>query len=355
MAARQCAGARERAARGELCFGTVDSFLLFRLTGGAVHATDAANAARTMLYDIRRKDWDEELPRLFHVPRAVLPQVRDNAGTFGAATAALLGAPIPITGMAGDQQAAMVGQGCFTPGAVKSTYGTGCFALMHTGTEARASRHRLLTTIAYRLGGETSYALEGSIFVAGAAIQWLRDGLGVIGSADETAALAAARDPGGLYLVPAFTGLGAPHWLPEARGALFGLTRDSGPADLARAALEAVCYQSRDLIAAFAADSGLAPAALRVDGGMARNDWMLQFLADMLDVPVERPAISEATALGAAALAATGAGLCATPGDFGEGWKLERRFTPAMPADRRAALYAGWQRAVAAVKGYTLG
>jgi glycerol kinase len=348
-------GARERAARGDLCFGTVDSFLLFRLTGGAVHATDAANAARTMLYDIRRQDWDEELLRLFHVPRAVLPQVRDNAGTFGAATAELLGAPIPITGMAGDQQAAMVGQGCFEPGAIKSTYGTGCFALMHTGTEARASRHRLLTTIAYRLGGETSYALEGSIFVAGAAIQWLRDSLHVIGNADETAALAAARDPGGVYLVPAFTGLGAPHWLPEARGAVFGLTRDSGPADLARAALEAVCYQSRDLIDAFAADSGLAPAALRVDGGMARNDWMLQFLADMLDVPVERPAINEATALGAAALAAAGAGLCATPGDFGEGWKLERRFTPAMPADRRDALYAGWRRAVEAVKGYTLG
>jgi glycerol kinase len=348
-------GARTRAERGELCFGTIDSFLLYRLTGGKVHATDAANASRTLLYNIRTQEWDEALLDLFRVPRAVLPLVRDNAGVFGTADAALLGAPIPITGMAGDQQAAMVGQGCFAPGMIKSTYGTGCFALMHTGAEARASHNRLLTTIAYRLGGETSYALEGSIFIAGAAIQWLRDGLKVLGDAAASADIAASRAPTGLYLVPAFTGLGAPHWLPEARGALFGVTRDTNGADLVRAALEAVCYQTRDLLDAFAADSGMTPAAMRVDGGMARNDWMLQFLADMLDLPVERPALNEATAFGAARLAAAGAGLCAMPGDYGAGWQLDRRFEPTMDAARREQFYAGWQRAVETVKRYTLG
>ncbi len=345
--------ARPRAEHGELCFGTVDSFLLFRLTDGKVHATDATNASRTLLYDIRRQDWDDELLRLFRVPRAVLPEVRDNAGDFGAADAEFLGAAIPVTGMAGDQQAAMVGQGCFAPGMIKSTYGTGCFALMNTGAEARASRHRLLTTIAYRLGGKTAYALEGSIFVAGAAIQWLRDGLKVIGDAASTAEIAAAGAATGIYLVPAFTGLGAPHWLPEARGAIFGLTRDTTGGNLVRAALEAVCYQTRDLLEAFGADSGINPAAMRVDGGMARNDWMLQFLADMLDMPVERPALNEATAFGAARLAAAGVGLCATPGDFGAGWQLDRRFTPNMTADRRERLYAGWKNAIAAVTSYT--
>jgi glycerol kinase len=347
--------ARARAERGELCFGTVDSFLLFRLTGGAVHATDATNAARTMLYDIHRQEWDEDLLRRFGVPRALLPEVRDNAGEFGAATADVLGAPIPVTGMAGDQQAALVGQGCVAPGMIKSTYGTGCFALMNTGAEPRASRHRLLTTIAYRLGGRTTYALEGSIFVAGAAIQWLRDGLRLIDDAAASARLAAERaEPSGVYLVPAFTGLGAPHWLPEARGAIFGLTRDTDRGDLVRAALEAVCYQTRDLLDAFAADAGMIPSAMRVDGGMARNNWLLQFLADMLDLPVERPAINEATALGAAALAATGAGLCTAPEKFGAGWRLDRRFTPSLDGTRRDELYAGWRKAVAAVKSYTI-
>ncbi len=349
-------GARARAERGELCFGTVDSFLLSRLTGGAVHATDATNAARTMLFDIRHQEWDPELLELFRVPAALLPEVRDNAASFGVAGADFLGAAVPVTGMAGDQQAAMVGQGCFAPGMIKNTYGTGCFALMNTGAEPRASRHRLLTTIAYRLDGRTSYALEGAIFSAGASLQWLRDGLRVIDDAAASARLAAERaEPTGIYLVPAFTGLGAPHWLPEARGAIFGLTRDSNAGDLARAALEAVCYQTRDLLDAFTADSGVTPAAMRVDGGMAANDWMLQFLADMLDLPVERPALNEATALGAASLAAAGAGLCASPENFGAGWRLERRFTPALSWRRRDELYAGWKAAVAAVKRYTLG
>jgi glycerol kinase len=348
-------GARPRAERGELCFGTVDSFLLFRLTGGAVHATDATNAARTMLYDIRRQEWDPELLDLFRVPAVLLPEVRVNAGAFGVAGADFLGAAVPVTGMAGDQQAAMVGQGCFSPGMIKSTYGTGCFALMNIGAEPRASHHRLLTTIAYRLGGQASYALEGSIFSAGAAIQWLRDGLRVIDDATASGRIAAEREPTGIYLVPAFTGLGAPHWLPEARGAIFGLTRDATGADLVRAALEAVCYQTRDLLDAFGADGGMKPAAMRVDGGMVGNDWMLQFLADMLDLAVERPALNEATALGAASLAAAGAGLCASPENFGEGWVLDRRFTPAMPWHRREELYAGWKASVTAVKRYTLG
>ena len=346
-------GARTKAQRGELCFGTVDSYLLFRLTGGAVHATDAANASRTMLFDIGAQDWDAELLDLFGVPAALLPEVRDNAADFGAATPDLFGRAIPIAGMAGDQQAALVGQGCFAPGTIKSTYGTGCFALMNIGGEARASQHRLLTTVGYRLRGKTTYALEGSIFVAGAAIQWLRDGLRVLDSAASSEAAAASRRPSGLYLVPAFTGMGAPHWVPEARGAMFGVTRDTTGDDLVRAALEAVCYQSRDLLDAFAADSAMKPAAMRVDGGMARNDWMLQFLADMLGVTVERPALNEATAFGAARLAAVGAGLCATPGDFGANGQLDRRFDPAMPQARRDELYAGWKRAVEAVKAYT--
>ena len=347
--------ARARAERGELCFGTVDSYLLFRLTGGAVHATDAANASRTMLFDIRAQHWDAELLRLFGVPASLLPDVRDNAGDFGAATSDLFGRAIPIAGMAGDQQAALIGQGCFSPGTIKSTYGTGCFALMNIGAEARASRHRLLTTVGYRLHGETAYALEGSIFVAGAAIQWLRDGLRVLDSAAASAAVAAESGPSGIYLVPAFTGLGAPHWVPEARGAIFGVTRDTTGGDLVRAALEAVCYQTRDLLDAFAADSGMKPAAMRVDGGMAGNDWMLQFLADMLGIAVERPALNEATAFGAARLAAAGAGLCASPEDFGAGWQLDRRFEPAMSADRRDKLYAGWKHAVETVKDYTAG
>jgi glycerol kinase len=346
--------ARAQAERGELCFGTVDSYLLFRLSGGTIHVTDATNAARTLLFDIQRQEWDDELLELFRVPRAVLPEVRDNAADFGSASGQLFGVGIPITGMAGDQQAATIGQSCFAPGMIKSTYGTGCFALMNIGAEARLSRHRLLTTVAYRLGGRTTYALEGSIFVAGAAIQWLRDGLRVIDEASLTPGLAPARDRAPLYLVPAFTGLGAPHWIPEARGAIFGLMRDTDASALLRSALEAVCYQTRDLLDAFGDDSEMKPSAIRVDGGMARNDWMLQFLADMLGLPVERPVLNEATAFGAASLAATGAGLCETPGDFGTGWKLERRFLPAMERQRREELYAGWQRAVEALKRYTL-
>jgi len=348
------ADARARAERGELCFGTVDSYLMFRLSGGRAHVTDATNAARTLLFDIGRQEWDDELLDLFRVPRAVLPEVRDNACDFGSAGAQWLGAGIPVTGMAGDQQAATVGQHCFTPGMIKSTYGTGCFALMNLGAEARPSRHRLLTTIAYRLDGNTTYALEGSIFVAGAALQWLRDGLRVIDEASLRPRPASDLDATRLYLVPAFTGLGAPHWIPEARGAIFGLMRDTDGVALARAALEAVCYQTRDLLDAFGDDSALRPSAIRVDGGMARNDWMLQFLADMLGLPVERPALNEATAFGAAGLAAAGAGLCQTPGDFGAGWELERRFSPAMEPQRREALYRGWQRAVAALTRYTL-
>jgi len=347
-------GARARAERGELCFGTVDSYLLFRLSGGTVHVTDATNAARTLLFDIRRQEWDDELLDLFRVPRAVLPEVRDNAGELGSAKGQWFGAGIPITGMAGDQQAATVGQRCLTPGMIKSTYGTGCFALMNIGAEARLSLHRLLTTIAYRLGGRTTYALEGSIFVAGAALQWLRDGLHAVDEVAATPSLSPERDAARLYLVPAFTGLGAPHWIPEARGAVFGLARDTDGMALLRAALEAVCYQTRDLLHAFEDDSAMKPSALRVDGGMARNDWMLQFLADMLGLPVERPVLNEATAFGAASLAAAGAGWCDTPGDFGAGWELERGFSPAMERQRREELYGGWQRAVEALKRYTL-
>jgi glycerol kinase len=345
--------ARPRAARGELCFGTVDSFLLFRLTGGTMHATDATNAARTMLYDIHRQDWDDELLRLFAIPRALLPRVLDNASDFGAATAEFLGAAVPVTGMAGDQQAAMVGQRCFDPGMVKSTYGTGCFALMNTGTVARASRHRLLTTMAYRVGGRAVYALEGSIFVAGAAIQWLRDELHLISDAEVSARVAAtAARSSQVYFVPAFTGLGAPHWAPDVRGAIFGLSRDTSGADLVRAALEAVCFETRDLFGALMADGGLAPTAIRVDGGMARNDWMLQFLADILGLPVERPSSSEATAGGVATLAAIGAGIASSLDAFAAEWQLDRRFTPAMPEAMREARYAGWRRAVEALQRY---
>ena len=341
-------GARAAAERGELAFGTVDSFLLWRLTGGRVHATDASNAARTMLFDIRRQDWDEELLRRLRIPRAVLPEVRDCAGDFGSTD--ILGAPLPITGMAGDQQAATFGQACFRPGMVKSTYGTGCFALLNTGEEPVRSRNRLLTTVAWRLGGRVTYALEGSIFVAGAAVQWVRDGLRAIGAAAESETVAAALpDAGGVYLVPAFTGLGAPWWDPDARGAILGLTRDSTSAHIVRAALEAVCYQTHDLLQAMADDAGGAPAALRVDGGMAANDWLCQFLADVLAVPVERPKVIETTALGAARLAALGAGLAPSPDALADGWRAERRFEPRMEPARRERLLRGWRDAIARV------
>jgi glycerol kinase len=346
------ADARDKAERGELAFGTVDCFLLWRLTGGRVHATDATNASRTMIFDINRQIWDEELLEIFGIPAAILPEVRDSDAEFGATPARLFGAPIPIGGMAGDQQAATVGQACFEAGMVKSTYGTGCFALMNTGAEAVPSRNRLLTTVAYRISGETTYALEGSIFIAGAAVQWLRDGLKVIGSAAETEALAKTADAGqAVYLVPAFTGLGAPYWDAQARGAIFGLTRSSGPAELARAALEAVCYQTRDLLQAMKADGATGLETLRVDGGMVANDWMLQMLADVLDVAVERPVVAETTALGAACLAGLRNGFFDGLGGFSKNWRSSGRFEPAMGEDEREARYAGWLDAVRRVRG----
>ena len=347
-------GARDRAEAGELAFGTVDSFLIWRLTGGRVHATDATNASRTMLYDIRLGAWDAALCARLGVPMAMLPDVRDSAADFGTTDAALLGGAIAISGVAGDQQAATVGQACFQPGMLKATYGTGCFALLNTGEALVESRNRLLGTIAYQLAGKPTYALEGSIFIAGAAVQWLRDGLALIGSAAETQALAEAADPDqGVVLVPAFTGLGAPHWAPDARGALFGLTRNSGPAELARAALESVGYQTCDLIEAMRADwPEMGNAVLRVDGGMTASDWTMQFLADILGAPVDRPKVLETTALGAAWLAGMQAGLCPGQVEFANGWAAEHRFDPAMPDPERARRYARWKRAVAATLGF---
>ena len=346
------AGAKARAEAGELAFGTVDSFLLYRLTGGRVHATDATNAARTLLYDIRAQDWDEELLALFGVPRAILPEVRDNSAVFGGIEPDLLGAPIPVAGMAGDQQAALFGQACFRPGAVKSTYGTGCFALLNIGERFVESDHRLLTTIAYRLGGRATYAIEGSVFVAGAAIQWPRDEVGLLAEAADSAEMAAAvEDTGGVYLVPAFTGLGAPYWDSEARGALVGITRDTGARHIVRAALEAQGYQTRDLIEAMSRDMGLPLAEMRIDGGMVANDWVCQFLADINGIGVERPVVVETTALGAAYLAGLGIGLYESLDEIADAWRGERRFEPAMAPARRDALYDGWRRAVQRVRG----
>jgi glycerol kinase len=341
-------GAREAAERGELAFGTVDSFLLWRLTGGRVHATDATNACRTMLYDIRRGDWDDDLLKLFRIPRAVLPAIRDCASEFGTTDPALLGAAVPIRGIAGDQHAATLGQACFAPGMVKSTYGTGCFALLNTGETPVVSRNRLLTTLAWQLGGKRTYALEGAIFVAGAAVQWLRDGLKLFADAAQSGALAQQADPAQhVIFVPAFVGLGAPYWDAEARGAIFGLTRGTGPAEIARAALESVAFQTRDLIEAMEADmAATTQRILRVDGGMVASDWTMQFLADLLGAPVDRPVVQETTALGAAYLAGLQAGLLPPPGPSVAHWRLERRFTPSMPraeADRR---YALWKDAV---------
>ena len=347
-------GARARAEAGKLALGTVDCFLIWHLTGGRVHATDATNAARTMLYNIRTGEWDADLCRLFGVPKALLPEVRDCNAHFGETDPAHFGRAVPILGVAGDQQAATIGQACFAPGMMKSTYGTGCFALMNTGGEMVPSHNRLLSTIAYRIDGKVSYALEGSIFVAGAVVQWLRDGLGVIENAAQTQALAEAADPAQqVILVPAFTGLGAPYWQPECRGAIYGLTRGSGPAELARAALESVGFQTRDLWSAMRDDwtkSGArAPAGtLRVDGGMSASDFAMQFLADILGAPVDRPKVLETTAMGAAWLAGASAGICPDAARFAESWALERRFEPAMADEAREARYAAWQRAVAA-------
>ncbi len=346
------AGARAAVEQGRLAFGTVDSFLLWRLTGGKVHATDATNAARTMLFDIVRGEWDAELCRIFGVPASLLPQVRDCASQFGATLPDLFGGAIRILGIAGDQQAATVGQGCFTPGMMKSTYGTGCFALLNTGAEVVHSKNRLLTTIAYQLDGKRTYALEGAIFVAGAAVQWLRDGLRIIEKASDVNALSQKADPAEqVYLVPAFVGLGAPYWDADARGALFGLTRNCGSAEIARAALEAVGYQTRGLLEAMHADW---PAAvntvLRVDGGMTVSDIAMQFLADILGAAVDRPVVMETTALGAAYLAGLKAGVCPDPAGFSKTWRLERRFEPAMDEAARARKWAGWQDAVRRVR-----
>ncbi len=343
------AGARAAAERGELAFGTVDSFLLWRLTGGRVHATDATNACRTMLYDIRRGDWDDDLLKLFGIPRAVLPAIRDCAAEFGTTDPALLGAAVPIRGIAGDQHAATLGQACFAPGMVKATYGTGCFALLNTGDAPVNSGNRLLTTLAWQLGGRRTYALEGAIFVAGAAVQWLRDGLKLIADAGESGALAQQADPAQrLVFVPAFVGLGAPYWDAEARGAILGLTRGTGPAEIARAALEAVAFQTRDLVEAMEADWAASGAqrVLRVDGGMVASDWTMQFLSDLLGAPVDRPEVRETTALGAAYLAGLKAGLLPPPGPAVAHWRLERRFTPRMARDEADARYAVWKDAV---------
>ncbi|MGY6633423.1 MAG: glycerol kinase GlpK [Alkalilacustris sp.] len=344
-------GARERARRGELLFGTVDSWLVWNLTGGAVHVTDATNACRTMLYDITKGAWSSRMCAALDIPMEMLPEVRDCNADFGHTRADLFGREIPIFGIAGDQQAATIGQACFAPGMLKSTYGTGCFALLNTGDQRVTSQNRLLTTVAYRLDGKVTYALEGSIFIAGAVVQWLRDGLKIIRAAPETQPLADAADPAQeVILVPAFTGLGAPHWQPQTRGAIFGLTRNAGPAELARAALQSVGFQTRDLLEAMRADWGAAGAGevLRVDGGMSASDFAMQFLSDILGAPVDRPQVLETTALGAAWLAGARAGAWPGMEDFAEGWALERRFTPVMPAEERDRRYAAWQRAVQA-------
>lgn len=341
-------GARRLAEDGKLLFGTVDTFLLWRLTGGRQHATDATNASRTLLYNIHENCWDEELLALLRVPASMLPEVRDSSADFGITETGILGGAIPVRGIAGDQQAALVGQACFQPGMIKSTYGTGCFIVLNTGSEAVVSKNRLLTTIGYRLNGKTTYALEGSIFVAGAAVQWMRDAMGLIEAASETGKLARKADISqDVYLVPAFTGLGAPHWDPDARGAIFGITRATGPAELSRAALESVCYQTRDLLEAMRGDwEHMGNTVLRADGGMTASNWTMQFLADILDAPVDRPRLLETTAVGAAYLAGLHQGIFPGPEEFAMSWKRDRRFTPAFDEELRIRKYNGWKDAV---------
>lgn len=342
-------GARKKAEKGELLFGTIDSFLIWRLTGGQVHATDATNASRTLLFNIAKNAWDEELLKLFNIPRAMLPEVKDCADDFGVTDTEILGAAIPILGVAGDQHAAMIGQACFAKGMLKATFGTGCFALLNTGADKVLSRNRLLTTIAYRLNGEVTYALEGSIFVAGAAVQWLRDGLKIIKNAAETGELALKADETqDVYLVPAFVGLGAPHWDAEARGAIYGLTRNSGPAEISKAALESVAYQAHDLLEAMHKDwkTDTSDIVLRVDGGMVASDWTMQNLADILNAPVDRPVILETTALGAAWLAGMKAGLWGDMQAFAKGWQQQQRFEPLMEPVIRKRKISGWHKSV---------
>ena len=337
---------REQAERGELAFGTIDSFLLWKLTGGKVHATDATNAARTMLYNIHDNHWDEELLELFNIPASLLPEVHDCASDFGQTEPELFDEVIKIAGIAGDQHAASIGQACFEPGMIKSTYGTGCFVMVNTGDKAITSEHRLLTTIAYRLKGETTYAIEGSIFNAGTAVQWLRDGLGIIKSASETEAIASGLEGNkGVYLVPAFTGMGAPYWDAEARGALYGLTRDTGPAEIIRATLESVCYQTNDLFTAMVED-GVQPSIIRVDGGMVANDWLVQQLSDTINLRVQRPVVTETTALGAAYLAGLQTGVFESLDDLASYWQREADFEPKMETDAREQLLAGWKKAI---------
>ncbi len=340
-------GARERANRGELAFGTVDSFLLWRLTGGKVHATDATNASRTMLYNIVSGEWDDELLKLFNIPRSMLPQVRDNVSDFGVTDKGVLGCALSIGGIAGDQHAALIGQACFDAGMVKSTYGTGCFALMNIGEAFKQSQNRLLTTIAYQFDGKTTYAIEGAIFVAGAAVQWLRDGLEIIADAAESEELAlSVGDTNEVYFVPAFTGLGAPYWEPEARAAIVGLSRESNKAHIVRAALEAQAYQTLDLMDAFVGDSGFDPKVIRVDGGLVQNEFVCQFLSDMLERPVEIPQVIETTALGAAYLAGLSAGIFSSLDDISTAWNLTKRYEPLMDEAVKNELYSGWKAAV---------
>ncbi len=352
----EVSGARARAERGELAFGTVDSWLLWKLTGGRVHATDASNASRTLCLNLRTGDWDDELLEILGVPRAVLPSVAASSGVIGETVdLGWLPRGVPVAGIAGDQQAALFGQAGYAPGAVKNTYGTGCFMLLNTGRAPVPSARGLLTTIAWRIGGETTYALEGSVFVAGAAIQWLRDGLGILARAAESEALArSVPDTGGVYFVPAFVGLGAPYWDMYARGAIVGLTRGTTRAHLARAALEAIAFQSRDVLEAMAAEAGIQVRELRVDGGAAANDFLCQFQADIMDVAVLRPSVIETTGLGAAYLAGLGAGLWRSCDELAGRWALERRFTPALDAGARAGQYAGWRRAVDRARGWAV-
>jgi glycerol kinase len=340
-------GLRERAERGEILFGTVDSFLIWRLTGGKRHVTDVSNASRTLLFNLHTLDWDDELLKLLGVPRAMLPQVVSSSEVIGDCDAKWLGAAIPIAGDAGDQQAATFGQACFDPGIAKNTYGTGCFLLMNTGAKLAESHHGLLTTVGWRINGQTVYCLEGSVFVAGAAVQWLRDGLGLIAQAGETAALASSvPDNGGVYFVPAFVGLGAPYWDANARGLIAGLTRGTTKAHLARAALEAMAYQTADVLEAMRQDSGVALQSLRVDGGATANDWLMQFQSDVLGVPVRRPVVQETTALGAAYLAGLATGVWSDLSDASKNWQLQREFVPVMPDKQRSDLLTSWRLAV---------
>jgi len=341
-------GLRGRADRGEIAFGTIDSFLIWRLTGGRRHVTDASNASRTLLFNLHTLAWDDELLRLLDVPRSVLPDVVPSSGIVGETDPEWFGEPIPIAGIAGDQQAATFGQACFAPGEAKNTYGTGCFLLLNTGDKPIASQNNLLTTVGWQIDGQTTYCLEGAVFIAGAVVQWLRDGLGIIKKSSDVEALAATvPDAGGVYFVPAFTGLGAPYWDPYAQGAIYGLTRGTTAGHMARAAVESMAYQTRDLVEAMQADSGVALRRLKVDGGAAVNDALMQFQADLLGAPLVRPAVTETTALGAALLAGLGVGFWTSVDDVARSWRIDREFTPTIDSEKRDELYRGWKQAVA--------